>query len=339
MRRRRFLALGLGAGLVRAQKPTGDSVTATATQDRTPRVAIVLSSFTQSADHDGTPIAGLPDPRPRDAELTPAQIDAMVRRAIEIGDTRKGDLARLIAPDEWVAIKIDLSTYPGASGYVRGMATEPGVVKALVGWLAEKKRGGRFTIADAAPAAAWDAEFDGLSYRRMVTDFARRYPEVRFELQDFRTAPGAGLPVPGRPSATYRIPNLIQQCDRLITVAPLKPGATMANYLSIARAGDKESGAANESVVDLFSYHPADYAIAGGCWSTINGAARRSNLVLAGFNAMAVDAVGATILGAKPEELPLLRLAWKKGFGIYDVDSIWTRGNELAEARIQPSHP
>src|SRR5438034_8898472 len=92
MRRRRFLALGLGAGLTRAQQQPRDTVTATATQDKTPRVAIVLSSFKGSQDHDGTSVPGLSDARPRGAELTSGQLAAMVHRAIEIGDTRKGDL-------------------------------------------------------------------------------------------------------------------------------------------------------------------------------------------------------------------------------------------------------
>ena len=235
----------------------------------------------------------------------------------------------MVAPDEWVAIKVNLTTYPGSARYIRGMATDPRVVQSLIAWLADKKRGGRFTIADAAPAAAWDADFDGLSYRRMVADLTRRYPQVRFELQNFRAAPSADLPVPGRPSASYRIPNLIQQCDRLISVAPLQ--MTMASYLSISLS-DKPPVA--DAIVDLFAYHPADYAIAGGCWCAKNGVPQRCNLVLAGFNALAVDAVGAAVLGVKPESLPLMKLAWKRGFGIYDVDSIWTRGNEISEARI-----
>jgi uncharacterized protein (DUF362 family) len=347
MQRRQFLALGVGAGLARAQQQTRDTVTATATQDKTPRVGIVLSSFKGSADHDGTPIPGLANPRPRDADLTAAQVEAMVRRAIEMGDTHKGDLRQVVTPDDWVAIKPDLSSWPGRPGYVHGMVTDPRIVSGLIAWLAEKKLGGRFTIADAAPAAAWDADFDGLSYRRMVADFARRYPGVRFEIQDFSSADAAEAPLPGKamasrnPDGIYRIPSLIQQVDRLISVAPLKtdPEAqvrlTMANYLPLAQGTDwRKKGSMDEVIVDLFSYHPADYAIAGGCWCVKNGASIHSNLVVAGFSAMAVDAIGASLLGCKPADLTLMKLAWKKGFGIYDLDSIWTRGSEIEEASV-----
>jgi uncharacterized protein (DUF362 family) len=264
----------------------------------------------------------------------------MVRRAIEIGDTRQGDLRCRIAADEWVAIKVDLGSWPGRPGYVRGTATDPQIVSALIDWLAEKKLGARFTIADAAPAAAWDAEFDGLSYRRTVEGFATRYPAVRFEIQDLAAAEAAETAVPGR-STQYRIPSLIQQADRLISVAPLKTDPqgrvrlSMANYLSLALGTDwRKSGTMDESILDLFSYHPADYAIAGGAWALKNGAAVRANVIVAGFSALAVDAVAAAVLGCKPDSLEMMKLAWKRGFGTCDLDSIWTRGSDLGTARI-----
>jgi hypothetical protein len=337
MRRRQFLAFGLGAGLVRAQQPSRDTVTATATQDKTPRVGIVLSSFQGSQDHDGTPIPGLADPRPRSADLTAAQVEATVRRAIEIGDTRHGDLRRAIASDEWVAIKVDLGSWPGAPGYVRGSATDPRMVGGLLSWLAEKKAGGQFTIADRAPAAAWDASFDGLSYRQMTADLARRYPGVRFEIHGFGSADIMDTPLPRTPARSYRIPSLVQQADRFISVAPLKHlSPTMANYVSLAQGIDRVS---DDGLLDLFSYHPADYAIVGGCWWVKDGVAARANLVLAGFSALAVDAVNAALRGSKPDSIPLMKAGWKRGFGVYDLDAIWTRGNEIEEARLYKSPP
>jgi hypothetical protein len=76
-------------GLALAQNKQIDEVIATATQDTTPRVGIVLSSFKQGAEHDGTKIEGLADPRPPDADLTSSQIDAMLRKAIDLGVCRR----------------------------------------------------------------------------------------------------------------------------------------------------------------------------------------------------------------------------------------------------------
>lgn len=76
MRRPGFLGLAAAAGLALAQNKQIDVVTATATQDTTPRVGIVLSSFKQGTDHDGTKIKGLDEPGLPDADLTSTQIDA-----------------------------------------------------------------------------------------------------------------------------------------------------------------------------------------------------------------------------------------------------------------------
>jgi uncharacterized protein (DUF362 family) len=154
------------------------------------------------------------------------------------------------------------------------------------------------------------------------------------------------------PRGVYTIPKIVQQCDRMITVAPLQTdpasgvALSIANYLGIApgsRYGFPKDdlmklGSADEIMIDLFSYHPADFALVGGCWGLEGegeGPAAASvhyNLVIAGMKAVCVDAVASAAMGFKPAGLPFLALAERKGFGIRDVDSIWTRGNEIEEA-------
>jgi hypothetical protein len=143
--------LGPGALTVQAARETGkidEWFTASATADRTPRVGIVLSSFRGSTEHDGTPLKGLPAPRPVDAQLTYAEIDAMVRRAIELVGRRRGRLDTIIGPDDWVVIKPNIVSCHGlgpADGpshhpYGHGTVTGLRVVKSLISLLAEKKR-------------------------------------------------------------------------------------------------------------------------------------------------------------------------------------------------------
>src|ERR1700687_1735101 len=100
MLRRHFLAMGAAAGLALAQKKHDDTIIATATQDTTPRVGIVLSSFREGEDHDGTKIPGLRDPRPPAADLTSAQIDAMVRKAIDLAATRSSEFYATVEPED-----------------------------------------------------------------------------------------------------------------------------------------------------------------------------------------------------------------------------------------------
>jgi uncharacterized protein (DUF362 family) len=144
------------------------------------------------------------------------------------------------------------------------------------------------------------------------------------------------------------------QCDRLIAVAPLgtstRTGVSLilGSYLGAlpgaiyGRLKEKASslGQPYQVLADLFSFHPADYAILGGEWG-IEGDAPygpkaspvRHNLVLAGANAVAVDVVGAAVMGFAPAGIRHLELAAKRGLGSIEIDLIWTRGNEIDEAK------
>ncbi len=329
MQRRRFLQSGAGA-LLSQQKKVEELAVAAASQDKTPRVGIVLSNFHGSEDHDGTKLQGLPDPQPVDAALTAAQLDAMLRKAIELGNTRRGGLAAIVKPEDWVVVLPDVSTCPASNP---ACSTDPRLVRSLVAWLVEHHCGARITIAGASA-----------SYRDMAADFGQQHRSVQFDVVDLNADEPLELPVPGKPSATrnpdsvYFIPQTIQQCDRVISVAPLKThprtrvSLSIGNYFGIAPVakygpgGEKlfELGAPHEVLIDLFSFHTADYAILGG--------ETGRNLVIAGPSAPAVDAAGAAVLGLAPAEIEHLKLAEKKGYGLIDLDLIWTRGNKIEEA-------
>jgi uncharacterized protein (DUF362 family) len=187
----------------------------------------------------------------------------------------------------------------------------------------------------------------------MIADFSRSYPKIKFELMDLDQQPTTILPVEGKALArrnagqAYSVPNAIQQCDRLISVAPLKvdprlgAALTFGNYLGIAPAsrygtaktGLDKLGEPAEIAVDLFSYHPADYAILGGSWGMEEGGSVHHNVIVAGASAVPVDAVAAAVMGFAPGDLQVLPMAERKGFGSRDVDAIWVRGNEIEQAR------
>jgi hypothetical protein len=379
MGRRQFLAMGAGAALAAGQKKQEDAIIATATQDTTPRVGIVLSSFKEGEDDDGSKIAGLADPQPPAADLTAKQLDAMVRRAIDLAATRASEFHALVDPEDWVVIKTHIPTCYGLGPetkdggahqpYIAGSVTDPRIVRTVISYLAERKRGLRFTIVEGSsqwlpiersksPVDGWSTEwggaFDGLSYRKLIAELTSRFPGVRFEIADLNFADSLEMPVPGKalarnnPGGAYTIPKVIQQCDKLISVAPLKTDAStgvslsVKNYMGIA-PGSKygfpkdallKLGSADEVMFDLFGYRPADLAVLGGCWGVEgDGASVHHNLAIAGMKALCVDVVAATIMGFKVEELPFLALGEKQGFGTSNVDLVWTRGNEVKDAR------
>jgi len=337
----------LGRAWSRGQEK--DVTIAGATEDAAPRVGIVLSSFTGSEDHDGTKIHGLADPSPVNAELSAIQIDAMLRKAISLGTTRRGGLTAIVGPEDWVLIKPRIETCyePGPGGdsvgahhrYIRGSITDLRVVHSLIEFLAEHKCGARFTIAEGSGewqprerskaavdgwTTEWGGEFGGLTYDKMIRELSQKYPKIAFDRVDLNFDESIALPLHGKalagnnPEGAYFVPKTIQQCDRIITVAPLatheQTGVwlSVANYWGIApgarygfpKAGLLKLGQPDEVVVDLFSYHPADYAIAGGAWGVEGGwpsdpGARgvHHNVMVAGPNAVSVDAAGAAIMG------------------------------------------
>jgi uncharacterized protein (DUF362 family) len=187
----------------------------------------------------------------------------------------------------------------------------------------------------------------------MIADFSRSHPSIKFELMDLDQQPAVALPVEGKALArrnteqSYSIPKAIQQCDRMISVAPLRvhprlgAALTFGNYLGIAPAsrygtpktGLDKLGEPAEIAVDLFSYHPADYAILGGSWGMEEGGSVHHNVIVAGAGAVPVDAVAAAVMGFSPGDLQVLPMAERKGFGSPDVDAIWVRGNDIEQAR------
>ena len=382
MRRREFLGMAAGAHLALAQDKEPDTITASATQDTTPRVGIVLSSFKEGEEHDGTKLKGLDEPRPADADLTSAQIDAMVGKAIEMAATRAGDLTAIVEAEDWVVVKTHIPSCYGLTpatrdggahqAYIPGAVTDLRIVRSLLSYLAERKRGLRFTIVEGSAEwlpveqsksavdgwnTEWGGAFEGLSYRKMIADLARRFPHARFEIADLNFAPSIELPVPGKalarnnPGGAYSIARVIRQCDRVISIAPLKTdpasgvSLTAGNYFGIApgsrygfpKDGLLKLGSPDEIAVDLLSYHPPDFAILGGCLGVEGGGPNAStvhhNVLVSGAKPTCVDGVAAAIMGFNPADLPFLALGDNKGFGTSEIDYVWTRGNDIDQAR------
>jgi uncharacterized protein (DUF362 family) len=113
---------------------------------------------------------------------------------------------------------------------------------------------------------------------------------------------------------------------------------SVANYRGIApgarhgfpKTGLFKLGQPDEVVVDLFSYHPADYAIVGGVWGVEGGGpseagarAVHHRVLVAGTNAVSLDAAGAAIMGFEPTGVIHLALAQRRGFGDADLGPVW----------------
>ena len=288
-------------------KTTRDTVTASATAFRATRVGIVLSSYEGGGDHFGNAkFTGVAEPRPVAAELTDTQLRNLTRRAIELANHPDTGFRRVLAKGESVLLLVNRHT-------------EPAVVAGFIDILKAAGAGERLTILTDAPE-----RFSGAS----VVDIAKA--EVK------------RMPAPGvwsRRDVSYQIPQAILDCDRLISIAPLRadkgrPSLTLDNYRTLVRAQPGTQASADLTALDLFGFHPADFVVLGGTQVLRDGVRKRHNVVLAGAVATAVDSAGAAVLRIKPGIVRHLRTAHERGFGDTDLDTIWTIGNEIEDARI-----
>ena len=192
------------------------------------------------------------------------------------------------------------------------------MLRSLTTWLRARRAGKRITLAGCA--------MDG------------------FESVDLNSAECVPMPVFGKPLATrnrtghYCVARVIQQCDKLISVAAMRTDAetgvalSMANHFAIAPGAVHGAGEADEVLVDLCGLCPADYAI-------VCGANARHNVIVAGPKPIAVDSVAASIMGFDPENLAFLRFASQRGLGTWETEAIWIRGNEIEQARREFPKP
>jgi uncharacterized protein (DUF362 family) len=81
------------------------------------------------------------------------------------------------------------------------------------------------------------------------------------------------------------------------------------------------------------------YRGAGAMPHTANAADYRirMNMLIVGRDAVAVETVGSTLAGLKPEKMPLLEEAKKRGLGETDLDKINIMGVSLEEAKARLS--
>lgn len=156
----------------------------------------------------------------------------------------------------------------------------------------------------------------------------------------------------------YFVTNTITKCDFLITIPVMKVHlqsgitACLKNYVGTApreayatpgvfhnanlHSGHSAGGRIDPFIVDLASFHPPDYCVIDGIRGlqtqehSVHRADQtvRSNLVMAGEDPVAADAVVARQLGFQPHDMEFLHMAAKRGMGTMDESAIDVRGDE-----------
>jgi len=119
----------------------------------------------------------------------------------------------------------------------------------------------------------------------------------------------------------------------IISVPKLKPHRIATVTLSLknmmgalASKGTMHRGSLSENIVDLASVIKPSIAVIDGIIAgeghESSGNPVEMNLVIAGTDPVAVDAVGASVMGISPTDVKHLRLAEKKGLGTSNLEEI-----------------
>ncbi|UCE19040.1 MAG: DUF362 domain-containing protein [Gemmatimonadota bacterium] len=303
---------------------------------------------------------------PLESDLTYEQVDAVTRLAVQRAGgldsiIQPGDWV-VLKPNI-----VTFYGQPHPDGWIRGQDTDLRVIRSLIQQLIEEGDASRITVAEGGvwrrtedrrcseETDGWKVHwphFGNLSYEDMIAELDAMYAAVHIDLVDLNYDDyTSNVPVPGGGFAldSYSVPNTILNCDRLISVAAMKThhrtgvSLTHKNYVGIAPAqvygagGWSKWGLPHDMiervVCDLFSYHPADLGLIECFWGTEGygpqwGNPIKRNMVLASTDPVAVDAVGAYIMGFNPWDIDHLHWSHNKGYGFNDLNNIILNGSE-----------
>jgi len=294
------------------------------------------------------------------------EVEDLVEEAIEMA----GGLEEIIDSGDTVVVKPNL-VWGGDPD--EGYTTDPRVVRAVVRLVQEAGAtqviiadgSGRYRDWQDARGATLDA------FRRCGYDADGNLldDETGVPLVDLNDAGGLDqhdpalvtqVTVPnGLIWTSYWLPRVVMEADVLITVPVLKnhsqAGVTLAlkNQIGIAPSDIYHSpgsqmykGALGHGpddlgrhIVDLNLARPPDFVVVDGLRGMTDGPTGGTltdppmRLILAGADPVAVDTVGALVMGYDPQSIPYLAWAAGAGLGTDDVARITVRGLRVAQVR------
>lgn len=135
------------------------------------------------------------------------------------------------------------------------------------------------------------------------------------------------------PGRTFRNP---AEAKRRGYLTPIIPGGGKKIFHDLAR--DRGPDAMQDAIVDLNTVIPSHLSVIDGLYgmegkgAPVQGRAVKMDLLIAGTDIVAVEAVGAAAMGFDPASIPYLKHAVEKGLGFgYRIEEIDIRGASLAD--------
>ena len=251
----------------------------------------------------------------------------MTVRAMEMVDA-----AKAVSEDKPVLIK---PNYIDASHPSTGITTDARVIEGVVAFL--KKHDVKEIIV--GEGAGMGDTLDAFKIGG-VDDVARRW-EVR--MVDLNKDEFVEVhPTNARTLKKVKIARTALE-STIISVPKLKPhrwaGATLSlkNMMGAMTPKGSMHGHLSQNIVDLASVIKPSIAVIDGIIAgeghETSGNPVEMNLVIAGTDPVAVDAVGATVMGIRPEYVKHLSLAEECGLGTCNLERIQVLGDPIEKVR------
>lgn len=263
------------------------------------------------------------------------QIEADVRKAIQLvgglEDIKSGDVV-IIKPNVFAP------TTPRSA-----KCTNPAVAKAIADVVRET--GATAIIAEAA--AVFNDDTEG-PFRASGYDKLRLEGYEVVDLKGKNTALTKVSIPEGRVLKEVTLPKIVLDAKMIISVPVMKTHAGQKVTLSLKNmkgilpdAWKKKfhtTYGVTAGLVDLLGVMKPGFAIVDGILAQeglgpMLGTLVEMGLIIAGKDAVAVDAVTSTIMGFHPEEIPLVDGASKAGLGTADLNEIQIVGTSIKEVQ------
>ena len=322
------------------------------------KVAVVPSDY-----------SGLAAPVSRTTDLNYTQVEAMVRKAIEL----QGGFTGIIAKGNKVMLKPNIVEKNTPSGW--GTNTDVRVIKALIKIIAEFTQGDvEIIVAEGIPREGYDdpnssvSSWQATGYRALLTDpylsginfslFNLNQPYE--DLVDFDLT-GIGTAAPH--NYQYKVHKKELEVDVYISVPVLKihdtgitcglknqigtaPGAYYGYNKCIGTAyypglvhDQAQRRWTCEEIVDFCIIADIDFVVVDAimCLETdktyLGTNQVRYNTIIAGYDPVSVDNVCARLMGQNPDDITHITLAEKVGLGTNDNEHINVVGAPISEVQ------
>ncbi len=276
------------------------------------------------------------------------EIETLVRDAVEIAGgwpVKKGDVV-LIKPNLVASVFFMLYSGKTTEEDFQACQTDPRIVRALA--VMAKESGAKRIIIGEGPAAGdgW-AGFMQSGYLAMVEELAKE--GVKVELIDFTHEPYTWVKSRGLVNPEYAVPKVVTEVTCIISVPALKTHSMTGVTVSLKNVvvglmsgrvyGFFKYGCPHQNIPDwisdVASMFKISYTVVDGIWGMegngpLNGEPIEMDLIIAGADPVAVDAVCTAIMGFDPKNIGHITTAARHGLGVADLDQILVEGESIA---------